>query len=442
LQFARTMRTPLACSLLLAVNAAHAAPPELALGQEQMALEPTRDVMSDDPAQQQVPWNRTAMFAQLTGGGRARGDVGVGIATSMSGIGCELVNASAQGRLRPLAEDGASAVAGELRYGICPIATFITVKLDGYRNAGLVPSLDARRSLWNRGYVDVYDRVMVGFGPVWGAADVPRHTIMVFEVGHGTTAQQDESDVRKIKSLGVGLVLYRFEAPEGLQLDAIAFESTAMKAGTDNRGGVTSAFMPVRLRWNSPELFATASAGWGFTGGSLSASGSTEVNDSTVSSWSDTIVNDGLPSMSMVIADLEAGMRRDRIQVSARGARTYFPTFDGNLAREARVSADLTYVAGASRRTTISLSPFATRTRTWTRDAGSARDRAVGATLRIGRELSTLHVADRATPVRIDALAQAGVSPYAHAETERLPTSSFGGQVLVAISGRTTQLRR
>ncbi len=439
----RTMRIRLACSFLVAVTAAHAAPPpEIALGQEQLLLEPTRVLVSDDPAEREVPWTRTAMFAQLTGGGRSRGDLGVGVAASMSGLGCEVVTASAQGRLRPFADDNDGTVVGEVRYSICPLEALFTVKFDGHRGAGLVPSLDARRSLWNRAYVDVYDRVTVGFGPSGVADDAPRHSMFLFEVGHGTTEQQDQGEARTIRSLDVGVTLYRYDDRDGLQLDAIAFVSNATKAGTDNRGGVASTLMPLRLRWNTPGWFAAAGAGWGFTGGTLSASASTEVNGTPVSSWSDSVDNEGLPSLTMAIADVEAGVRLDRIHVSARGARSYFPTFDGNLGREARVSGDVTILAGRSRRTTISVSPFAARTRTWTREATSTRDRAVGASLRIGRELSTVRVADRATPVRIDALAQAGVSPYARADTERLPTSSFGGQVLVAISGRTAQLRR
>jgi hypothetical protein len=78
------------------------------------------------------------------------------------------------------------------------------------------------------------------------------------------------------------------------------------------------------------------------------------------------------------------------------------------------------------------LSPFAARTRTWTRDAGDSHDLSAGASLYVGRQLTR--------ELRVDAIGQAGVSPYASLDGERLPSSTLGGQVLVALSARVTDL--
>src|SRR5439155_25978929 len=141
-----------------------------------------------------------------------------------------------------------------------------------------------------------------------------------------------------------------------------------------DQGGIASAFYPARLGYDTDNLFVHASAGWGFSGGSITESSKTDVNGKTTSSWSDTIETAGLPDMTIFVGNLEAGMRRDRLTASTAVSRSFYPTFDGNIAREARISAELGYVAGASRKTKLSFSPFATRTHTWTRDAGDVRD--------------------------------------------------------------------
>jgi hypothetical protein len=132
----------------------------------------------------------------------------------------------------------------------------------------------------------------------------------------------------------------------------------------------------------------------------------------------------------------------DRWTASGRIARTFFPTFDGNLAREARISGTVTYVAGRSRRTTIALAPFAARTRTWVRSEGTAIEPTAGVSLHLGHELgSRLRVAQRTTTLRVDAIGEAGVSPYARAAPDRLPSSTLGGQILVAVSGSVKSLQ-
>jgi hypothetical protein len=424
------MHTPAVCStVLLLATSASAAPAELALGDIQLELQPRHDFLADveDSVVSPEPYYRFAAFGQLTGGGHGGGDVGVGAAGAVAGLGCDLVNGNAQGRLR---FDGS--YAGEANYSLCLSRVLLTTVFEGRRGVGIEPALDARRSLWARHYDETYDRIEIGFGEVWWN-EKHRHTLFKMALGHGATVQDD----RTVKTLDLDFALYRFRRVTDwtLTVDTIVLTNEALKAGADNQGGVATAFMPVRLRYETPERYITARAGWGFSGGYVTASGSTEVNGQTTSSWTETIDSTGLPQMTIVVGDIEAGMRRDRMQWSTKLARTFYPTFDGNIAREARVAGMVSYSPGRTRRTKLTLSPFAARTRTWTRDAGSSHDLSAGASLYVGRELTR--------ELRIDAIGQAGVSPYARAVAavgERLPSSTLGGQVLVALSARVTDL--
>jgi hypothetical protein len=192
--------------------------------------------------------------------------------------------------------------------------------------------------------------------------------------------------------------------------------------------------MPVRLRYETPDHYVAAQAGWGSSGGYISASSETQVNGQTTSSWTETIDSTGLPQMTILVGAVEAGMQRDRWQYSARLARSFYPTFDGNIAREARLAGNVSYTPGRTRRTKLTLSPFAARTRTWVRDAGSAEDVSAGASLYVGRQLTH--------ELRVDAIGQAGVSPYARIEDRSgVPASTLGGQVLVAVTGRVADLK-
>lgn len=416
---AARMRTRLACLTLLAASQASAAPAELALGDLQLELLPRHDFLADEPSPD--PYYRYAGFAQLTGGGHGGGDVAAGASAAVAGLGCDVVAGSAQGRLR-----FDSTYAGEAHYSLCLSRVLLTTVFDGRRGVGLEPALDARRSLWAQRYDDTYDRVEIGFGEVWW--DGPgRHTIFKMALGHGTTHQGD----RTVKTLDLDFALYRYRrvGDATLSVDAIALTSEALKAGVDNKGGVATTFMPVRLRYETPERYIAAGAGWGFSGGYVTASGSTEVNGETTSSWSETIDSTGLPQMTILVGDIEAGVRRDRVQASTRVARAFYPTFDGNIAREARIAGELSYSPGRTRRTKLTLSPFAARTKTWTREAGTSRDISAGAALYVGRQLTR--------ELRVDAIGQAGVSPYARL-AEGLPASTLGGQVLVALSGKVT----
>jgi len=71
---------------------------------------------------------------------------------------------------------------------------------------------------------------------------------------------------------------------------------------------------------------------------------------------------------------------------------------------------------------------LAARTWTYSRDAGASYDVSAGASLRVGRDLSHAR--------RLDAIGEAGVSPYTRLDGERLPANAFGGQVLVALGAR------
>jgi hypothetical protein len=434
------------CSLLLTVSAvAGAEPPGLALGAQQLELEPRRNLIDDfdddPPPGERLPWIRSTGFAQLTGGGHTGGDAGAGAAAAMGGFGCDLAALTVQGRLRPFAGSDVGPAVGELTYSVCPLAAIVTIAWEGTRGAGLSPGLDARRSLWNRAYTASHDTIRLAVGPFW-KHDGTRRSAVILELGHGETTQHDDTEARTIKELDFDLVLYRSVLPSGLSLDVLAFHQDAMKSGTDDRGGIASSFVPLRVRYETPRLFVAADAGWGMTGGHTTVSSSTEVNGKEVSSWSETIDGSGLPEITRVVADVEAGVHVDRWSASVRVARTFFPTFDGNLAREGRVSGTVTCVAGRTRRTTIALAPFAARTRTWVRGEGTAIEPSAGATLHVGRELSDrLRVARRATTLRIDAIGEAGVSPYARAAQDRLPSGTLGGQILVALSGSVKSLQ-
>jgi hypothetical protein len=418
-------------ALTLFAHAAHAAPAELALGDAQLQLEPRRSIFDDDATAASLPWARFAGFAQLTGGGRSGGDLGVGAAAAVAGIGCDLVSVTAHARLRPLAEGGEPL--GAVTYSLCPIAALFTIQFHGRRATGVVPALDARRSLWNRAYSEVYDRVTISVGPYWKRDGSPFHSTFVMAIGHGTTTQTDRIDTQVTRTIDVDFAMYRYRRPNGLGIDALVLAVDALKVGVDDRGGVASDFAPIRVSWDGP-IYAHAQVGWGTTGGQITANTSTTVDGEQVSSWTDTINSDGLPDITQVVGEVEAGIRLDRVAAGARIARSFFPTFDGNVARESRVAGTVTWTAGQSRRTSITLAPFAARTRTWSREAPSTRDLSAGAQLQLSRELTR--------KLRIDAIGEAGLSPYARGESERLPTGNYGGQLIVALSGRVSPLPR
>src|SRR5690606_4089219 len=123
--------------------------------------------------------------------------------------------------------------------------------------------------LWAQPYDDTYDRVEIGFGELWSREE-SRHTIFMMALGHGTTHQGE----RTVRTLDLDFALYRYRSLRDatLAIDAIVLTSDALKAGTGNKGGVAGAFMPVRLRYETPAAFVVAQAGWGFSGGTITAS--------------------------------------------------------------------------------------------------------------------------------------------------------------------------
>ena len=122
----------------------------------------------------------------------------------------------------------------------------------------LEPALDARRSLWAQRYDDAYDRVEIGFGEFWGNQQ-RRHMIFMMALGHGVTTQDD----RTVKTLDLDFALYRYRrlGHAAFSIDAIVLTSEALKAGTDNKGGVAGAFMPVRLRYEGLPKFVQVRGG-------------------------------------------------------------------------------------------------------------------------------------------------------------------------------------
>ncbi|HSD91361.1 MAG TPA: hypothetical protein VLB44_27745 [Kofleriaceae bacterium] len=411
------MRARLTCIVLGFATSAAAAPAEDQLDTMQLALQPTGSLHAYLDDQPTDPLVRGIAFAQVAAGGAGGGGLGGGGAVAVAGIGCDAVDLSVHGRARPFADS--EQLGGEARYGLCLSNIGLTLSFDGSRGRALAPGLDARRSLWSRRYEAVYDRMTMGFGEVYG------HTIFLVSLGHGTTTQTDGVAMRTIKTIDFDFVGYRYRRP-GLTVETLVWTGSSLKAGDNNLGGVTNAFLPARVHVERADTFVDAEAGWASSAGVVTASGSTEVNGKTTSSWTETIDSAGLPDMVVAVGKVEGGIRRDRTTASAGIARSLYPTFDGNLAREARISAAVSYEVDP--RTKVTLSPFAARTHTWTRDAGDSRDLSAGAQLFVGRELNK--------QLRVDAIGEAGVSPYTHLDRDGVATSSLGGQVMVALTHR------
>jgi hypothetical protein len=103
-------------------------------------------------------------FAQLTGGGSAGGDLGVGVAGALGGLGCDLVAGSAQGRVRPASDQR---LVGEARWSLCLSRIGFTAVFEGRNGIAIAPALDARRSLWSRRYDENYRRMTIAIGEGW-----------------------------------------------------------------------------------------------------------------------------------------------------------------------------------------------------------------------------------------------------------------------------------
>ena len=162
------------------------------------------------------------------------------------------------------------------------------------------------------------------------------------------------------------------------------------------------------------------------TGGRIQASGSTEVDGEEVSSWSETIDGAGLPELTAAVGEVAAGARRGGCEASASVGRAFYPTFDGNLALEERAAGTVQCGVGPRRKATVRVSPFAARTWTWTREAGASYEVSAGASVHAGRAIDHR--------LRVDAIGEAGVTPYARLDGGREPSSKLGGRLMVALS--------
>ncbi|MEZ4399219.1 MAG: hypothetical protein R3B06_04325 [Kofleriaceae bacterium] len=372
-----------------------------------------------------LPFWRAAGFVQVTAGSAAGPDVGVGAAAAVAGFGCDLVSGAVQGRLRPLADQRA---VGSAQWGFCLSRIGFTFEVSGVRERGVAPALDGRQSLWRRRYDASYQRLVVGGGELVQPGSHHRHALMMFGMGHGTVDQHDELGARAIRQLDLDLTFYWYHyvgATVDAKLDVLAIAGSGLKAGADDHGGVTTALVPVRASIDGGGWFASAHGGWGLTGAKLTASSQTTADGEVVASWSETIDGAGLPQLALPIGGATLGVRRGAWTISATAARTVYPTFDSNVAAEARVAAQLDGAIGA---TTVSLAPFATQTQTWTRDDGGSVGRAIGATAAAGRRLDDVF--------RVDVYGELGLSPYARLGGDRAPVATLGGQVLVALTAR------
>ncbi|MBK9034531.1 MAG: hypothetical protein IPL61_25240 [Myxococcales bacterium] len=408
--------------LVLSAHGATAAPGDLAVGAAQLDLLPRRDLMSEDAT---GPYWHAAAFAQVTAGSASGPDVGVGAAAAVSGIGCDVVSGSVQGRVRPLEEQRAVASA---QWGLCLSRVLMTFEMSGVHELGVAPALDRRQSIWRRRYDADYERIVVGVGELWRNDIRHRHAIAMVTIGHGTIAQHDDLGARAITQLDLDVTFYWYHyagAALDAKLEVLAVGASGLKSGTDDHGGVASTFAPLRASLDGGSWFASAHGGWGMTGGTLSASSETKVDGEVVDGWAETIDGAGLPELIIPVGQATLGVRHGGWSASASVGRAVYPTFDSNVAAEERASARLD---GAIGKTTVALAPFATRTRTWTRDAGSSVGRALGASATAGRPLTDA--------LRLDVYGELGVSPYARLDGDRAPVATLGGQVLVALTAR------
>ena len=370
--------------LVLAVLArltasAVAQPADLALGAAQLDLAPRRDLLADEAT---GPYWRGAAFAQVAAGTASPVDLGVGAAAAVSGIGCDLVSGTVQGRLRPRAAERA---VGSAQWSLCLSRVGLTLEFSGAHELAVAPALDGRRSLWRRRYDGSTERITVGGGELWRADSRHRHAFMMITLGHSVVRQRDDAGEGRSAQLEVGMATYGYHyagRTTDARLDLGVIEGAGLKVGADDRGGTAMLVAPARLRIDRDGWSVAAHGGWAFTGGKLTASSETTVNGEVVDQWTETIDGAGLPVLTIPVGAVTASVATESLAVSAEASRSVFPTFDGNVAAEARVAARLDGAAGRAR---FSLAPFATQTRTWTRDAGRFVDHAVGLSASLAR---------------------------------------------------------
>ncbi|CAN5901102.1 hypothetical protein BH11MYX2_BH11MYX2_29620 [soil metagenome] len=408
----------LALALVLLSATASADTPELALGETQLTLAPVRDVTSGDD--HTTPYVHTAGYVQLAEGNASGPGISSGASFALSGANYELVHASAQANLTPRADQQAEARAS---WNLCVFRAYLTLEFSGHRDVAIAPSIDARASLWRRRYDETYNSVTVGGGELGDSVD--RHSFLLLTIGHGTTAQTDAADTRDIVDLEFTAIGYRFRYVSDVPVivDVAVYQSNGTTADTTDLGAVTSSFEPLHVTFDAGSVFGNLRAGWGYSGGWIHQQGETQVNGQTTSSYDETIDNAGLPELSRSIGELTLGARFRGCEASGTASRALFPTFDGDLAYDERISGRLGFTHG---KTALSLSSFAAQSQTWKRDALTTRTPSVGAGMAVSRSLTSL--------LRLDAIGQVARSPYARLDGDREPTSTLGGQVLLALS--------
>ncbi|HEY4060004.1 MAG TPA: hypothetical protein VGM39_25490 [Kofleriaceae bacterium] len=419
------MRIALATLLLSGV--AYADTAEQVLARSQLQLDAVRDPF--DESDHTTPYVRAAGYASLLGGNQRDSGLSAGAAVAATGAGCNSVDASALVRLQPLNDQPVEA---SVDWHICVLRAVLTLEFGGTRRVGIAPAIDARTSLWARRYNETYNDVTMGVGDIPSDdAGHNRHAVFQFTFGHGTTEQQDGDDARRTVPLDGSLVAYRFRhlTEHPVSIEALVIDFNALKAGDSDLGAVTVTISPLNASFDHDGIFGALRFGWTTSGGTAVASGSTEVNGETTSSWSEAIDGTGLADLTRFVGEATLGGRDGGWEYSGTASRALFPTFDGDLGFDERVTGRLGYARG---KTSLTFSPFLAHSQIWRRDAGTQESTSYGATASVGHEL---------TPVlRFDAIGQLAKSPYARLDGDREPTDSLGGQVLVALSAhRTTQ---
>jgi hypothetical protein len=399
-------------------------PPELALGASQLVLPDLQDIIDDGGDR---PDAAAVAYGQLVAGTTGVG-LGGGAAAAVAGVSCDLLSGSVQGVLHAGSDDAAP-VAGVARYELC-LDAGIFLRIRGDRAAGLAPAIDARRSLWRRPYAEQYQNIEMGLGPLWDHGP-NRYSIFHMAFGHGKTEQIDRDVARRTVAIDFDFVLVGYRharTGSDVQIDALAITNDALKAGDSDLGAVTTGIYPVRASIETGAWFGGAHVGWQWAGGQATQTGTTQVDDETTSSYSETVDSSGLPAFGTPAGAGWLGMRRGRVIASTTVSHELYPTFDGNLALESRATGSLAVALGVHRTTTVSLSPFLARTQTWVRDAGDGFDTSAGATLQLDHPLPH--------SLSLDAVAEAGSSPYARLDGSRAPNDALGGQVMVALGAK------
>ncbi|HEY4244156.1 MAG TPA: hypothetical protein VGM88_30295 [Kofleriaceae bacterium] len=405
-------------------------PLDLALGAQQLEL----------PHVAVFPGERDAIAAVATAfasvGAGTRGlDLGAGAAARVAGAGCPILDASIEGHLRTEADDRAI---GSAKADVCLLEAGFLIRGRVLATSG-IPSFDAHESLWRRPYRGTFSMFEMGIGG-WNPDQSPvkaKYEAMVLDFGHGLVTQSDGTETRGIVEIDGSATLFRYRRlvpRQQIEASLLVLEDEGLRSDQTTLGGTALRVYPVRATVDFGRWYAGAAAGVLESGLTDTESSSVEENGKTVSSWSTTIDGRGLPQFSKPGGFVLGGLRGDRFDASAKAERTLYPTFDGGVALDARVSGDVSLALGPHRGLGVEIAPFVAQTTTWTRDAPARTDVTAGARVQVGHHLWR--------ELRIDAIGEAGRSPYARLDGDRTPTPATGAQAIVAISAKRTALKR